>query len=677
MSLSIQDLRDALQNTPLWEQMFDHNPAVQLLIDPTGSVIIDANPAACRFYGYPREVMRGLTLEAIEVRDDADVITEGDRSRFDHEHRLSSGAVRLVRVTGAPLHINNTNVMHLIVFDITERRRAEAAAVGQRALNSALIATAADLVDTLDLPEVLDRILTQVQHILPNEYINVMLIEGEYAVVKRARGYERVTDYETYRGTQLDIYETRTLRWMMDHHQPLVVADVDSDPIWKPTANTTPWLKSYLGAPIRMGGMVIGFLNFDSSQPDRFRDFDAASLQAFADQAGVAIRNARLFERVRRQANMMEVQAAEAGSQLEIERQQLRVILDHMTEAVVYSELTSEGTFLPRYVNRAMMHMLCLPDGNSDNPEAQQQAIQHMQQSFYPNLDRAELEQAALNTLQRGGIFRREITYRGSDGITVDLHMTTKRVDDAEARMVGAVTVIRDVSEARALERQRSRFLARASHELRTPITNLKTRLYLLRRQPDRLPKDLPVLEQVTAQMSKLVETLLELSRLERGDVQMQRRVLHMQQLVADAAEAHRPNIEGRGQTLTVHLSETPIVLQGDPDRLTQVINNLLANASTYTPEGGMISVRLSQQGEATMPYVCLEVLDDGIGIPEDQLEDIFKPFHRVNEGGDGVGLGLSITREIVHLHNGSISVQSKPGAGSRFIVMLPIPPIL
>jgi PAS domain S-box-containing protein len=677
MSLSIQDLRDALRNTPLWEQMFDHNPAVQLLIDPAGSVIIDANPAACRFYGYPREVMRGLTLEAIEVRDDAGVIPEGDTSRFDHEHQLSSGAVRLVRVSGTPLHINGMSVTHLIVFDITERRRAEAAAVGQRALNSALIATAAALVDTLDLPEVLDRILTQVQHILPNEYINVMLIEGEYAVVKRARGYERVTDYETYRATQLDIYETRTLRWMMDHHQPLVVADVDSDPIWQPTSNTTPWLKSYLGAPIRMGGMVIGFLNFDSSQPDRFRNFDAASLQAFADQAGVAIRNARLFERVRRQANMMEVQAAEAGTQLEIERRQLRVILDSMTEAVIYSEIDSDGAFHPRYVNRAMMHMLGFPDGRSDDPDTQHNAIQRLEIVFYPGVDRDELRQATLNVLRRGGVFQRALSYQTPDGIHTEFQLTISRVDDADGRLAGAVTVLRDVSEARALERQRSRFLARASHELRTPITNLKTRLYLLRRQADRLPQDLPVLEQVTAQMSKLVETLLELSRLERGDVQMQRRVLHMQQLVADAAEAHRPNIEGRGQTLTLHLNETPIVLQGDPDRLTQVINNLLANASTYTPQGGTISVRLSQQGEATMPYVCLEVLDDGIGIPEDQLEDIFKPFHRVNEGGDGVGLGLSITREIVHLHNGSISVQSKPGKGSRFIVMLPIPPIL
>jgi PAS domain S-box-containing protein len=669
---STQTLRDALHDNPLWEQMFDHNPAIQLVIDPTLRTIIDANPAACRFYGYTSEAMRALTLDDIVLHGTGES-SDDDTTQNDFEHRLKDGTVRLVRVTGAPLHISGVSLMHLIVFDITKRRRAEAAEIGQRALNSALIATAAALVDTLDLPEVLDRILAQVQHILPNDYINVMLIEGEYAVVKRARGYERVTDYDTYRATRLDIYHTHTLRWMMEHRQPIVVSNVDENPIWQTTANTQAWLKSYLGAPIRMGGTVIGFLNFDSSQPDRFRDFDIASLQAFADQAGIAIRNARLFERVRRQASTMEMQAAEAGTMLEIERRQLRVILDSMAEAVLYSVMDESGVLHTRYVNRAMMLMLGFPDGRSDDIDAQRAAIERMNSVYYPGLDRAELEHSTRIALQRRGVFERTIAYKNPDGLSVELQVTTTRVDDTDGRLIGAVTVIRDVSQARALERQRSRFLARASHELRTPITNLKTRLYLLRRQPNRLPQDLPVLEQVTAQMSRLVETLLELSRLERGDVQMNHRVLHMQPLLADAVEAHRPHIEARGHTLHLEMSETPIVLRGDPDRLTQVINNLVANASTYTPADGVITVRLSQQGEPSMPYVCLEVIDTGIGIPEDQIEDIFKPFYRVNEGGEGMGLGLSITREIVHLHSGTISVQSRVGEGSRFIVMLPL----
>jgi two-component system phosphate regulon sensor histidine kinase PhoR len=225
------------------------------------------------------------------------------------------------------------------------------------------------------------------------------------------------------------------------------------------------------------------------------------------------------------------------------------------------------------------------------------------------------------------------------------------------------------------LERQRSRFVAQASHELRTPLTNMKTRLYLLNRQPERLAEHLPILEKVTKQMGLLVESLLDMSRLERGIVQLRQEEIIAQDVIAFAAEAHRPVIEEKGQTLRVELPDEPIQLTADPHRLTQVLTNLIANASAYTPSGGVITVRANQTPpDATgTAIVRFEVIDTGMGVPADQREDIFQPFYRIATDTNGAGLGLSIARDIVHLHGGAIRVDSTPGAGSCFSFWLPI----
>jgi len=673
-----QAAHDALRQNPLWLQTFERNAAVQLLIDPATRLIIDANPAACRFYGYARELFRGLPLDTIEMTG-MRAETEDEISIFDFQHRMRSGQVRQVRVTGSLIESPHAMLMHMIIFDITKRRRAEAAEYSQRVLASALVNTAAALVDTLDLPEVLDRILAQVQHIFPNDYINVMLIEGEHAAVVRARGYERVTDFTTYADTRLDVYETPTLRWMMEHKQSLVIQDIDSDTRWTTTPNTQTWLKSYLGAPIRMGGIVIGFLNFDSSVVGRFIDYDNASLQAFADQAGIAIRNARLFERVRKQATTMEHRAVESDTQLEHERRLFRTIFDSMTEAVIYSEFEDADSLRPRFVNHAMMRMLGFPDEALRIEAAQEEALQRLVQVDFPAIDRLSLDRASVRALRDKGSYHFQTPIVAADGISSEISITATRVVSADGTLIGAVTVVRDVSQAIALERQRSRFLARASHELRTPLTNLTTRLYLLRRQPERLPQDLVVLEQVTTQMGRLVETLLEMARLERGDVQLRLGSVIAQRLVIDVIEAHRPTIERHGQHLSADLPNTLIHLTADADRLIQVLNNLIANASNYSAADGSITLRLTETRllEKDVPAVCFEVIDNGIGIPLDQQDDIFKPFYRVVDVGEGVGLGLSIAREIVEMHGGTIAVVSTPGAGSRFSFVIPLQPLL
>lgn len=669
-----QQAYELLQQNQLWGQIFDRNPAVQLIVDPASRVIIDANQPACRFYGYPREALRGRSLDEIEIGAGSSE-TDDETLLMGFEHRLRDGQVRQVKVTASIVDNGAGALLHLIVFDITKRRRAEAAEKGQRTLTSALIKTAATLVDSLDLPEVLDRILEQVQLVLPNDYVNIMLVEGDEAVVVRSRGYERLSDMPAIHRARADLYSTPTLRWMIDHKLPLVIPDVLTDLRWVDYPQTHPWLRSYLGVPIRMGGTIIGFLNFDSGIVNRFSNYDPTALQAFADQAGSAIRNARLFDRVRKQATIMELQANERGNQLDYERKLFRRILDAMAEGVIYSELDSEGALQAQFVNEAMIRMLGFSEAEIRHPRVQNIALERLARTEIPGVRHGIADRAVMRALHNRHVIQSQAVLTRETGAHIEIAVENNPIAADDGRLLGAVTVVRDVSQAADLERQRSQFLARASHELRTPITNIKTRLYLLRRQPERLPQDLHVLEQVTTQMSRLVEMLLDMSRLERGQAPLRLNKVIAQKLVSDAVEAHRPTIEGRNQQIVIEVPPEALSLSADADRLTQVLNNLIANASSYTPTGGVIrvGVRASVVAETNEPAVCFDVIDTGIGIAPDYQKEIFKPFYRINDDGSGIGLGLSIAREIVDLHGGTIFVQSTPEQGSHFCFVLPV----
>ncbi|MBK8022382.1 MAG: PAS domain S-box protein [Chloroflexi bacterium] len=669
----IQSAYAALCNNPVWRQMFEQNPAMQMLIEPVSRIVIDANPPACRFYGYKREEMQSLSLDQIELDESPEDDSPTESTLFIFRHRTRRGEQRDVKINASTYEIDGVSLTHLILVDITKRRRAEAAEQDQRAVTSALANTAAALNSSLNLHDVLDRILEQVQHIIDCDYVNIMLMENDYVTVVRSRGYEKVTDVDEYVSVKLNVNATPTLRWMVENDRMLFIPEISTDSRWSKLHTTEDWLTSYLGVPIRMGNQVIGFLNLDFATRAKFLGYDESALQAFADQAGVAIRNARLFERVRRQALLLEQRVADRTAELDYERRQLRAILDSMTDGVFYSDVDPEGRLQPRYINRAMARLLGVePAEDLSRLVALLDAL-NVEDLEGPALQwsiHQALEQQSFASLQ--GLLNRD------DGVGFEATMTTTRVDSSTGELLGAVTVVRDVSQEKALERQRSRFVAQASHELRTPLANMKTRLYLLRRQPDRLESHLPVLEKATGHMWRLVESLLDISRLERHAVQLELSDISVQETVSFVTEEHQPVIEERKQTLRVEMPGEPLRLIADADRVTQVLNNLIANASAYTPEGGSITVHVEgcaavDSAGNVLPGIRFDVIDTGTGIPEDQREAIFQPFYRIVNNNDGSGLGLSITREIVRLHGGSIRVDAAPGGGSCFTFWLPL----
>jgi signal transduction histidine kinase len=229
----------------------------------------------------------------------------------------------------------------------------------------------------------------------------------------------------------------------------------------------------------------------------------------------------------------------------------------------------------------------------------------------------------------------------------------------------------------RDADRRKDEFLAMLGHELRNPLAPLMTGLQLLELADIRDPVVLrvrAVIERQVHHLARLVDDLLEVSRVTRGLIRLRREMLDLIPVLRSAIEAGRPAVEAAEHELTVDLPGVPMMVAGDAVRLTQVFANLLSNAAKYTDAGGHIRVSATRKADR----VLVSVRDDGIGIPESRLESIFEMFsqvdrwHRRTQGG--LGIGLTLVRTLVTLHGGRVEARSEGlGAGSEFLVDLPL----
>lgn len=240
----------------------------------------------------------------------------------------------------------------------------------------------------------------------------------------------------------------------------------------------------------------------------------------------------------------------------------------------------------------------------------------------------------------------------------------------------GLVLVAHDTTQSVRYQELRKEFVANVSHELRTPLTVIKGFTETLRdgalKDPVSGPKFLGTIERHVDQLTNLVSDLLELSRLESAPDLPRRVNFDLAALVRRAADLLAPAAQRKTQTLTVEVSKTLPRLFGNPDYVERAISNLIDNAIKYTPEQGTITVAASLDGTS----VVVEVCDNGIGIPPEDLSRVFERFYRVDRSRSrdmgGTGLGLSIVKHVAQAHGGSIEVSSTPGAGSRFRLKLP-----
>ena len=235
---------------------------------------------------------------------------------------------------------------------------------------------------------------------------------------------------------------------------------------------------------------------------------------------------------------------------------------------------------------------------------------------------------------------------------------------------------IRAMETLRLEDRRKSEFLAVLAHELRNPLAPIRNGLHVMRIASDKpatVSRVRDMMERQLGHLVHLVDDLLDIARITRGKVDLQKEQVELRTVVASAVETSLPAIESRRHDLTLRIPEQPLAMTIDPTRISQVISNLLTNAAKYTPVGGRIDVSAHRDGE----HVVLRVSDTGIGIPADAIGSIFEMFTQVGNHVErtqgGLGIGLSLARRLVELHGGTISAQSAGvGQGSTFSVRLP-----
>ncbi|NDJ74758.1 MAG: PAS domain S-box protein, partial [Chloroflexi bacterium] len=297
------------------------------------------------------------------------------------------------------------------------------------------------------------------------------------------------------------------------------------------------------------------------------------------------------------------------------------------------------------------------------------------------NTDHVERYEAAFTTaLEEGRTVRLETIACRKDGGTFDAEVALAPFKEDNA-VTGLVCTLRDISALKEMTRMKDAFVSNVTHELRTPITNLKLRHSLLASQPHRFEYHLSVIQRETDRLAHIIDDLLRLSRMDQGRVAWNPTHFDLNWLVRQYVQDRTALAEGHDLSLSFQPGEGELVVEADEGLLGQVLGVLLTNAFNYTPAGGWVRVSTAARREDDQRWVTLQISDNGLGIPLNEQAHIFERFFRgtagLESGAPGTGLGLSLVQEIVRKHHGRVDVHSNgiPGEGTTFTVWLPLAP--
>lgn len=393
-------------------------------------------------------------------------------------------------------------------------------------------------------------------------------------------------------------------------------------------------VKALLSVPLFAGDRVTGVLTVDNRlNAHPFTEHDVHLVSTLADSAAIAIENANLYW------------------QVESERAKLDTILREIADAVIVTDADLRLILL----NTAARRAFNLGEDALGRPLAEVIALPAVQDLF----DQRKL---------RSRNWRAEVVL--PDGRTLQGQLSV-------LSGIGYGAVLQDISRLKELDRIKSEFVSIVSHDLRTPLTAIRGYVSLLPRVGPLNAQQQEFVQRVENSMSNIVELisdLLDVGKIEAG-VDWEMKPVQLPRIVARAVETLRAEADRKQQTITLHADDVPPTL-GHGRRLEQVAVNLISNAVKYTPAGGHIDVIVREEDG----FLALQVRDTGIGIAVDDQRRIFDKFYRVEsdqtEQIGGSGLGLTIVKAIVERHAGRVWVESQPGRGSTFTVLLPKLPL-
>ncbi|WP_409022829.1 cell wall metabolism sensor histidine kinase WalK [Dellaglioa sp. P0083] len=359
--------------------------------------------------------------------------------------------------------------------------------------------------------------------------------------------------------------------------------------------------------------------------------------------------------------NNLSVRVEEAQESSEAERRRLDSVLSHMTDGVVATD--RRGNII--IMNEAASTLL---DQNEND----------------------SIGVSILDILDLRSQYTLRDLLENQDEIMIDLSdVEHEQILNAYFSLIqresgfisGLVCVLHDVTEQQKIERERESFVSNVSHELRTPLTSMKSYIEALNdgawKDPEVAPGFLKVTQNETERMMRMINDLLNLSRMDSGTSKLELELVNLNELysyVLDRFDMMINTDDGSGKKYSIKrdFTKRDLWVELDTDKIVQVIDNIMNNAIKYSPDGGEITCRLLE----THKHVILSISDEGLGVPKKDLTHIFDRFFRVDKARSraqgGTGLGLAISKEVVEMHKGKIWLDSSEGKGSTFYISLP-----
>lgn len=362
--------------------------------------------------------------------------------------------------------------------------------------------------------------------------------------------------------------------------------------------------------------------------------------------------------------NELSVRVEESQESTESERRRLDSVLGYMTDGVLATDRRGRITI----VNEMATDFL-----NLENDQIVGKSI--------------------LDILDLRGTFTLRDLLENQEQVVLDLsdddqdlilHASFALIQRESGFISGLVCVLHDVTEQQKIDQDRKRFVSNVSHELRTPLTSMKSYIEALVegawKDPEVAPNFLKVTQEETDRMMRMINDLLNLSRMDLGAARLEREYVNLNELfnhILDRFDMILKNSDKPDKNYSIKRDFTrrDIWVEVDTDKIQQVLDNIMNNAIKYSPDGGIITCRLLE----THNHVIMSITDQGLGIPKDSISHIFDRFYRVDKARSraqgGTGLGLAISKEVIQLHGGRIWVESREGEGSTFYISLPYEP--
>jgi PAS domain S-box-containing protein len=534
----------------------------------------------------------------------------------------------------------------------------------------ALYSITRELGASLELDRVLERTLQLFARALGLEHGTILLLDQETdqlrlrATLERGRRLPRegkATGWRRGRGLA---------GWVLEHREPVLIADVQEDERWVAHPDKEMKVRSVVAAPLALGGGdVLGVLILGHEKAGYFTGDHLQLVTAATSQIAIAVNNSDLYSFITDQADQLgaalqakQEEAAKNRAILESIADGV-LVLDHNGRVLLLNPAAEEllGFAAMALEGEHFRHMLGLGITQDDRDLAQ---------ALYGEL-RTRLEaEDGVGVEQRASI-RLEA---GKRALAVNIAPLVLAIGGTP----GLVAALRDISRQAEVERLKNEFISTVSHELRTPMTSIKgyTDLLFLGMAgglTDAQRNFLQIIKSNADRLTALVNDILDISRIETGRLRLAVEPLNLVQLIDQVLASFAEQYREKG----LHLQWNPPAaledVRGDAARVTQILNNLLANAWQYTAPGGSVRIRAEERDRA----VHVHVEDTGIGIAADNLSRVFDRFYRVDDPAvqeaGGTGLGLSIVKLFVEMLGGEVWVESEPGKGSTFSFSLPL----